>query len=158
MFLRCGDHNKVLSVVEPTMCYYEMRFETPLACPIDAFLGKCEWYFLSVDPHSERVSEWSCDTNVINTKLKNCAHLATKILGSTISTIFDKSSRKLRQVQTSSQKSKNKCNNKWPERGTWFVEQDDPHYHLLFVLWQANDILKFLFCGSIFMGWIPMIF
>lgn len=38
--LRCGDQNKVLSVVEPTMCQYEMRFETPLACPIDAFLGK----------------------------------------------------------------------------------------------------------------------
>jgi len=51
VFLRCGDHNKVLSVVEPTMCYYEMRFETPLACPIDAFLvypvlspeGQKEW-------------------------------------------------------------------------------------------------------------------
>ena len=40
MFLRCGDQNKVLSVVEPTMCQYELRFETHLACPIDAFLGK----------------------------------------------------------------------------------------------------------------------
>ena len=30
----------MLSVVEPTMCQYELRFETPLACPIDAFLGK----------------------------------------------------------------------------------------------------------------------
>lgn len=39
VFLRCGDHNKVISVVEPTICHYELRFETPLACPIDAFLG-----------------------------------------------------------------------------------------------------------------------
>lgn len=29
-----------MSVVEPTICHYELRFETPLACPIDAFLGK----------------------------------------------------------------------------------------------------------------------
>lgn len=49
--LRCGDQNKVVSVIEPTMCQYEVRFETPLACPIDAFLvypalsleGKKEW-------------------------------------------------------------------------------------------------------------------
>ena len=40
VFLRCGDHNKVISVEEPTICHYELRFETPLACPIDAFLGK----------------------------------------------------------------------------------------------------------------------
>ncbi|XP_068760877.1 N-acetylglucosamine-1-phosphotransferase subunit gamma-like isoform X2 [Montipora capricornis] len=49
--LMCGNQNKVLSVVEPMMCQYELRFETPLACPIDAFLvypalsqeGKKEW-------------------------------------------------------------------------------------------------------------------
>jgi len=49
--LRCGDQNKVVSVTEPTICQYEVRFETPLACPIDAFLvypalsleGKKEW-------------------------------------------------------------------------------------------------------------------
>ncbi|XP_074637750.1 uncharacterized protein LOC141896398 [Acropora palmata] len=49
--LRCGDQNKVVSVIEPTICQYEVRFETPLACPIDAFLvypalsleGKKEW-------------------------------------------------------------------------------------------------------------------
>ena len=29
-----------MSVVEPTICHYELRFETHLACPIDAFLGK----------------------------------------------------------------------------------------------------------------------
>lgn len=29
-----------MSVVEPTICHYELRFETPLACPVDAFLGK----------------------------------------------------------------------------------------------------------------------
>jgi len=29
-----------MSVNEPTICHYELRFETPLACPIDAFLGK----------------------------------------------------------------------------------------------------------------------
>ena len=39
----CGNQNKVLSVVEPMMCQYELRFETPLACPIDAFLGKTKF-------------------------------------------------------------------------------------------------------------------
>ena len=29
-----------MSVVEPTICHYELRFETPLVCPIDALLGK----------------------------------------------------------------------------------------------------------------------
>ncbi|XP_078347967.1 N-acetylglucosamine-1-phosphotransferase subunit gamma-like [Oculina patagonica] len=51
VLLRCGDHNKVMSVVEPNICHYELRFETPLACPIDAFLvypvlspkGQKEW-------------------------------------------------------------------------------------------------------------------
>lgn len=51
VFLRCGDQNKVISVVEPTICHYDLRFETPLACPIDAFLvypvlsaeGQKEW-------------------------------------------------------------------------------------------------------------------
>lgn len=25
---------------EPAICHYELRFESPLACPIDAFLGE----------------------------------------------------------------------------------------------------------------------
>lgn len=51
VLLRCGEQNKVMSVVEPSICHYELRFETPLACPIDAFLvypvlspeGQKEW-------------------------------------------------------------------------------------------------------------------
>ena len=38
VFLKCANKNKLVSVKEPHTCQYEVQFETPLACPVDAFL------------------------------------------------------------------------------------------------------------------------
>ncbi|XP_028406653.1 N-acetylglucosamine-1-phosphotransferase subunit gamma-like [Dendronephthya gigantea] len=38
VFLKCAEKDKLLSVKEPRTCQYEVKFQTPLACPIDAFL------------------------------------------------------------------------------------------------------------------------
>ena len=40
IFLKCANKNKLDSVTEPNTCQYQVEFQTPLACPVDAFLGK----------------------------------------------------------------------------------------------------------------------
>lgn len=61
----------MLSVVEPTMCQYELRFETPLACPIDAFLGKYHTdpkiakAMLTLDINNLWLNKLSCNQSTI---------------------------------------------------------------------------------------------
>ena len=39
VFLRCGSEEKFVDIDEPRLCSYNLTFETPLACPEDAFQG-----------------------------------------------------------------------------------------------------------------------
>ena len=40
VFFKCGSEDKIINIVEPVLCQYNMTFETPLACAQDAFLGE----------------------------------------------------------------------------------------------------------------------
>lgn len=38
IYFKCAKSNRLVSVTEPRTCRYDIKFETPLACPLDAFL------------------------------------------------------------------------------------------------------------------------
>lgn len=40
VYFQCGNEHGILSVSEPRTCHYQMEFQTPLACPLDAMVGK----------------------------------------------------------------------------------------------------------------------
>ena len=40
VFFKCGNEDKIINIVEPVLCQYNLTFETPLACAQDAFLGE----------------------------------------------------------------------------------------------------------------------